>query len=129
MYTDSQRTSLHVAKKRHLHAGRPQVVAQIDALMAQEAPYEDIWKIASSDVREMVKPEKPAEVIEPPPFTGKGSTTAMWQEFALKVSDMDEEVIHSMGRNDLITVLSDRGIIEGPDYELQTTTGGGSTGE
>lgn len=113
-YTAEQSNSLHVAKKRHLHAGRPQVVAQIKTMMANEAPYADIWKIASSDVRSMVKPEKPAEAIEPPPFTGKGSTTPAWQEFALRVSDMEEEVIYSMGRNDLITVLADRGIIEAP---------------
>ena len=94
------------------------MVARIDKMMSDEAPYDDIWKLASSDVREMVKPEKPGEVIEPPPFTGKGSSTANWREFALKVSDMEEEVIHSMGRNDLITVLADRGIIEGPDFDL-----------
>ena len=94
------------------------MVAQINKLMAEEAPYSEIWKMASSDIRDMVKPEKPAEVIEPPPYTGKGSTTAAWQEFALRVSDMEEEVIFSMGRNDLVTVLTDRGIINPPDHEL-----------
>lgn len=121
-YTQAQQTSLYVAKKRHLSSGRPEMVARINAMMADEAPYDEIWKLASSDVREMVKPEKPAEVIEPPPYVGKGSGTAVWQEFALKVSDMDEEVIFSMGRNDIVTVLTDKGIIKGPDYDLQTTT-------
>lgn len=122
MYTTAQLSSIHLAKRRHLQSGRPQVVAKIDLLVSEEAPYDDIWKLASSDIREMVKPEKPADVIEPPPFTGKGSGTDHWREFALKVSDMETEVINSMGRNDLITVLADKGIIEGPDYELQTTT-------
>lgn len=113
-YTDEQQASLIIAKRRHLQNGRPQVVAKINLLLSEDAPYADIWRIASSDVREMVKPEKPAEVFEAPPLTGKGSTTAAWQEFALKVSDMDEEVIYSMTRTDLVSVLVDRGIIEDP---------------
>jgi hypothetical protein len=94
------------------------MVARINKMMTEEAPYSEIWKMASSDIRDMVKPEKPGEVIEPPPYTGKGSTTAAWQAFALKVSDMEEEVIFSMGRTDLITVLADRGIVQPPDFVL-----------
>lgn len=116
-YTTEQLSSLHLAKRRHLQSGRPEMVARINAMVEAEAPYEEIWKTASSDIREMVKPEKPAEVLGHPPYTGKGSSTAAWQEFALRVSDMEEEVIFSMGRNDLITVLTDRGIIPGPDSE------------
>lgn len=126
-YTDAQKSSLHLAKRRHLQSGRPQVVAQIKTMEAAEAPYEEIWKLASSDVREMVKPEKPGETIPPPPYTGKGSSTALWQEFALKVSDMEEEVIFSMGRNDIITVLTDKGIIEGPD-DTKTPKSSGKSG-
>lgn len=114
-YTDEQAVSLHNAKKRHLQRGRPQVVAKIKTMMEADAPYNDIWKIASSDARDMVKPERPTDVIEPPPFTGKGSTSAAWQEFALKVSDMEEEVVYSMGRSDIVSVLVDRGIIENPE--------------
>lgn len=114
-YTKEQMVSLHVAKRRHLQRGRPQVVARINTMMEAEAPYEEIWKVASSDARDMVRPERPADVIEPPPFTGKGSTSAAWQEFALKVSDMEEEVVYSMGRADIVSVLVDRGIISGPE--------------
>jgi hypothetical protein len=62
----------------------------------------------------MVKPEKPTDVIPSPPFTGRGSTTPAWRDFALTVSEIEPEIVHSMGRNDLIRVLIDRGIIEEP---------------
>ena len=39
-----------------------------------------------------------------------------WRKFALEVSDIEEEIILSMGRNDIVIVLADRGIIEKPDF-------------
>jgi hypothetical protein len=117
-YTPDQVQSLYLAKRRHDHAGRPETAALIDHLMGLEAPYGEIWKIAQADVEAMVKPEKVTDIVPPPPFTGRGSTVAAWRKFAMKVSDMEEEVITSMGRNDLITVLVDRGIIEGPEGGL-----------
>lgn len=114
-YTDDQLESLRLAKRRLYSTGKPEVVSQIDYYMAQDAPYEKVWEIARADVEGMVRPEKPTDVIPPPPITGRGSTTAAWQSFAKKVSDMEPEVIMSMGRNDLVRVLADRGIIDAPD--------------
>ncbi len=114
-YTAEQEESLRLAKRRLSSTGKPEVVAQLDLMMELDTPYEKVWAVARADVEGMVKPEKAAEAIPHPPITGKGSTTAAWQKFAKAVSDMEPEVIMSMGRNDLIRVLGDRGIIEVPD--------------
>lgn len=118
MYTQEQLDSIYIAKRRIHHAGRPEIAARIDYLMSLEAPYEKVWEVAQADVEAMVKPEKPTDVIPPPPYTGREATTEAWRSFAHKVSDMDPEIVDSMGRNDLIRVLSDRGIIEAPEVLL-----------
>ena len=114
-YTQEQLDSLHKAKTRHHYAGRPEVSNRIGVMIESGQSYAEIWAYAQSDIEKMVKPEKPADVIPPPAFTGRGSGVANWRKFALTVSDIEEEIVLSMGRNDIITVLSDRGVIEIPD--------------
>lgn len=118
-YTTEQIQAIRDAKTRHQTAGRPEVAAKIDYLVSLEAPYAKIWELASGDVKEMVRPETPiTDIIPPPPATGPNSTTDAWRKFAHKVSDIEPEIIDSLGRNDLITILVDRGVIEAPEFVL-----------
>ena len=118
MYTDAQLTSIRTARQRLFYAGKPEVRAVVDSLVALDAPYDEIWKVANADAEKMVKPEKVTDIIPPPPFTGRGSSREVWLDFAKKVSDIEPEILVTLGRNDIITILVDRGIIQGPDYDL-----------
>ena len=61
-----------------------------------------------------LKPEKNVDLesIDVPPRNGKGSTKAAWQEFALEVADVEEEVVNRMSRDEIIKMLEVKGIIE-----------------
>lgn len=124
-YTDDQLQSISDAITRLDHAGKPEIGAKIAYMQQEGVSYDEIWELATADVKDLVRPEKPiSDIVPPPPTTGPNSSTDRWRRFAKKVSDMDPEVIDSMGRNDLITVLADRGIIPMPDFIL-----GGSDAE
>ena len=51
------------------------------------------------------------EVGGVPPRTGKGSGVDAWREFAKATSDMDEEVIDTMEKADIIASLESTGVI------------------
>lgn len=81
-------------------------------MVEQDAPFS---KIQSLYKIPKVKPEKavPVEVTyDHPPLSGKGSGSGPWRAFAKMVSDMDPDIIDSMGKSDLITVLRDKGVID-----------------
>ena len=115
-YTEEQLESLHLANRRLEHTGNNQIAAKVNYLKSIDAPYEEIWAVAQANVTEMVKPEKLTDAIPPPPIQGPGSGLKKWRKFALQVSDIEEEIILSMGRNDIVIVLADRGIIEKPEF-------------
>ncbi len=115
-YTEEQLESLHLANRRLEHTGNNQIAAKVNYLKSIDAPYEEIWAVAQANVTEMVKPEKPTDAIPAPPTQGPGSGLKKWRKFALEVSDIEEEIILSMGRNDIVIVLADRGIIEKPEF-------------
>lgn len=115
-YSEEQSQSLYLAKRRHEVQGRPELVARINAMIEDEAPFAEIQAVANTGLTENVKPEKePKTEVEVPPLTGKGSGLKQWQSFARQVSTIEPEVIEAMSRNDLITVLADRGVIEPPE--------------
>lgn len=49
--------------------------------------------------------------IEIPKRKGKGSALEKWQDFARATSDMDEEVIKTMTKEDIIAALEENGIV------------------
>lgn len=115
-YTEEQSHSLYLAKRRQDTQGRPEIVARINAMIEEDAPFAEIQALANTGLTEKLNPEKePPADIESPPLTGKGSGLKEWQKFARQVSTIEEEVIESLQRNDIITVLADRGIIEAPE--------------
>lgn len=52
-----------------------------------------------------------AEVGAPPPREGRGSGDKAWRAYANAVSDMDPEVIESMGKEELIATLISMGVL------------------
>lgn len=110
-YSTNEIQTLAETRKELDRTGWPQHIARMNLLQAADAPFDEIMAIATSHLRAKVVPEKPVSAIDPPPFTGKGSGNGPWQKFALEMSDMDPEVISSMGREDIITILKDKGIL------------------
>lgn len=51
------------------------------------------------------------ETLTMPTKTGKTGSTKAWQDFAKLVLDMEDEVIDALGRQDLINIMRDKGVI------------------
>ncbi len=111
-YTSEQNLEMTEAKIRLRRTGHPSAVQRIDLAISQDLPFS---KIQAFYKPQKVKPENPAVPVKAtynhPPLNGKGSGRTPWREFAKTVSDMDPEIIDSMERSDIITVMRDRGII------------------
>ena len=110
-YTSEQNLEMAMAKKELNRTGHPSAVTRIKIWQEEGRPFSEIQKIYRP-VR--IKPEKlpSVMVVDHPPLTGKGSGNFPWRKFAKEVSDMDPEIIDSMGKTDIITVLRDKGVIE-----------------
>lgn len=111
-YTTEQNYEMVQAQRELNRTGHPSEVTRIKVWMEEGRPFSEIQKIYQPV---KVKPEKPVSVevtLAHPPITGKGSGNLPWRKFAKEVSDMDPEIIDSMGKTDIITVLRDKGVIE-----------------
>ncbi len=110
-YTSEQNLEIAQAKIRLRRTGHPSTVQRIDLAVSEGKPFtkvQALYKVSK------IKPEKQMEkmIYDSPPLTGKGSGKGPWQSFAKKVSDMDPDIIDSMGKSDIITVLRDKGVIK-----------------
>jgi len=110
-YTSEQNLEINQAKIRLRRSGHPSAVQRIDLAVSQDLPFS---KVEALYKPRKVKPEKSVPVeatYNHPPLAGKGSGTGPWQDFAKIVSDIDPDIIDSMGKSDIITVLKGKGII------------------
>jgi hypothetical protein len=110
-YTSEQNLEIAQARIRLRRTGHPSTVQRIDLAVSENKPFSKVQALYR--VSE-VKPEKKMEevIYVPPNTTGKGSGVTNWRSFAKKVSDMDPEIIDSMEKSDIITVLRDKGVIQ-----------------
>ena len=111
-YTTEQYFEMATAKRELNRTGNPSAVTRITTWMEEGRPFSEIQKIYQPV---KVKPEIATEIepgMDHPPIVGKGSGNFPWRKFAKQVSDMDPEIIDSMGKTDIITVLRDKGVIE-----------------
>ena len=110
-YTTEQNYEMIQAQRELNRTGHPSEVTRIKVWKEEGRPFSEIQRIYKPV---KVKPEKlpSVMVVDHPPLTGKGSGNLPWRAFAKEVSDMDPEIIDSMGKQDLITVLRDKGVIE-----------------
>lgn len=95
------------AIRENFRRGRPEKAFKIRALVAAGEPVTyDLLDFSG------LKSEKVVEgVLEVPPRAGKGSGVENWKEFAKTTSDLDEEVIESMNRDEIIDMLEAKQII------------------
>ena len=112
IYTTEQAHEMAQAKLEMDRTGNPSAVQRINLAIENQLAFKEIQKIYKVA---KVKPEKelPIEVTyDHPPLTGKGSGNNPWRRFAKTVSDMDPDIIDSMGRDDIIKILRDKGVID-----------------
>ena len=116
-YTDEQLGKLTMAAREFRVTGFPQKAQILEGQMQDGTPFEEIdmpespgdWK-----KRKLIRPETQVDptLLEIPPRQGKGSGQRAWQEFALLVSDIDEEVVDQFTRDEIVEVLEARDIID-----------------
>lgn len=114
-FTTDQNQQLAFTRAELDRTGAPELIARMDVMEANGASFKELMKVANRTVESQVKPETDNEAVAPPPFTGAGATNKAWRKFAAEMSDMDPEVIESLGREDLVVVLADKGIISLPE--------------
>ena len=110
-YTSEQNLEIAQAKIRLRRTGHPSTVQRINLAVSEDKPFSKVqalYKVSS------IKPEvkTPEKVYDHPPFTGKGSGKGPWLAFAKKVADTDPEILESMSKSDIVTILKDKGIID-----------------
>jgi len=90
--------------------GQPEVAFNLMARLKRGDPIEP-WEYDPAGVR----PEKgvtTTEAVPPhPPFTGVGSSGEAWRRWAVGVADVEPQVLESLGRDAIIGLLRDRGIL------------------
>lgn len=109
-YTVEQLEEFGKIKSELYRTGHPTVSLRMELLMEQGVPFDEVLKVNQERYARAVKPEVPVVDLPPPPT--KNATNAKWRAFAKKVSDMEPEVIDSMGRTDIRKILVDKGIID-----------------
>ena len=102
--TLEQRIEMTEAWRNAYRTGRPQ-----DAQKYRAALDKGVYFTMDPDNSEA--PELP-EVEEPPPRSGRGATKQAWREWAYNNSDVDQEVIDSVKKNDIIKMMEANGLIE-----------------
>lgn len=105
---------INMAIREHSRRGRPELSYKLRSLVAsgEEIPHELL------DYDRAVRPENPVSgKLEVPPRGGQGSGKKAWVEFAAAASDMDEAVLDSMDRDEIIELMEDRGIIDPEEDE------------
>ena len=109
-YTSEQLYEIAQAKRRLSRTGHPSTVQRIDLAVENELPFNKIQILYKP---QNVKAEKPipVEITDPPPRSGKGSGERAWRTFAKLVSDMDKDMIDSLSKSDIITILIDKKVI------------------
>lgn len=103
------------AVREHSRRGSPEQGARLTKLFnaGEEIPSE---LLDFSGLR----PEKETVgKLEAPPRAGKGSGKEAWIEFALEVSDLGEEVLEKMNRDEIVEILETREIIPSADDESE----------
>ena len=113
VYTKHEYGRLQSQIQKYRLAGQPELAQRLRMQMQADIPFDEI-KLPDAPSAPEVRPETNIEsgLVEVPPRTGKGSGTQEWRAFAKLVTDIDGNVIDSLGRNELIGVLEDRGVID-----------------
>ena len=94
----------YTAMKWHKRHGRPEVAARIKHLSdtGQDIPG-NLLRTDGTNPMVEVAPD-----VEPPVAHG---TTEDWQQYALAVTDFDEDVVKGLGREDVKRMLVGNGVI------------------
>ncbi len=83
--------------------GRPQ-----DASKLRQALEAGVY----AELTDSIEAPTPVELPDPPPRGGKGSGIAKWLAYAQLVSQIDNEVLESAQKDDIIGMLEANGLIE-----------------
>ena len=118
-YTAEQIGVLNDKYRELMRTGHVPEGIRLELQMQQEVPFEDL-EVKQSPIRgtEDIRPEVVVnldEIADMPPRVGPGSSTFAWAEFAAAVSDIEEEVLENLGREEIIDLLIDKGIINEED--------------
>jgi hypothetical protein len=107
-YTDKETNTILERRRTFNRKGQPEKAA---ALMLQYENEVDFDKLLGSDE------DKQAEVDEMPhpPRSGPGSGKDAWQSFAKEISDLEDDVIDKMKREEIVQFLEEADLIEVED--------------
>lgn len=102
--TTEQIAEMRKRLRAESEAGRPEISAGIQAAIDAGEFYED------PEVEEVAE-------VEQPPISGPGSGKAAWVEYARSISDIDDEVLDSITREDILAMLRANGLVPMPEAD------------
>lgn len=106
--TDFTSDEIRLAIRRHNSSGHPEVSAILRQHLNDKTSPPQHLVIDANKVRaEKVIPKD----LEVPPRFGPGASQEKWAKFANAVTDIEEEVVAKMGRDDIIHMLEVKKII------------------
>ncbi len=103
-FTSEQSMKIEQARHEFERTGFPEKAQRLELLVEEGASFKEIDALITS---------KGQTTTEQPPLSGKGSGTEAWRDYAKEVSDLDDEVIDDMSKEDLVEALKAQGIVEG----------------
>ena len=114
-YTNEEHGKLRQKLTYYQKVGHPEWANRLQLQIDAQVPFfqielpEDIAAGESAQIH----PETQVAVhlLELPPRQGTGSSADTWRAFARMVSNITTDVLDNMGRDDIVSILEDRGII------------------
>ena len=100
--SERQKADMHEKIRAYSVAGEPEKAAPVRQALENDAAY--------------VEPEvEEVEIVPVPPMNGPGASKKAWVAYALAISDIDEEVLESVKKSDIIAMLRANGFIAMPE--------------
>lgn len=104
-YSDKQQTEIDERVRNFEKRGQPERAHKLRVQVADGVAFDEL-EGKPADVQEE------ADELPEPPRAGPGSGVDAWRAFAKEVSDLDDEVIDAMGRDEIVSTLEEAEIIE-----------------
>ncbi len=117
-YTAAEQGKIREIILRYHKTGHPEWIARLELQLEQGVPFEQL-RLPEHDVPrgQPIRPETNVAVhlLEVPPRTGKGSSSAAWRQFARLTTNIPSDVLDNLGREEIIPLLIERDVIEEDD--------------
>lgn len=124
-YTEEEVRTLRMKMREYRRTGHPDWALRLQVQMDNEVPFADL-NIPGTEFRKAAfwpETQVASHLVDLPPRNGAGASTNAWRQFASLVSDVDRNVLDSLGRDEIIQLMIDRNIIPAEEEDEDALAG------